>query len=1474
MKKKFYKILSIIITVAILLTSLPIGAFAFFDSNEDNESNSAIGKIFELVDKRTATTKLFRLQDGTYYLAQYDTDVHYLDDDGVWQDIDNTLFANANQVSTNDARIKFAKKTNGSQELFSIHNGNRKLSLSLSGANKKVEAQISNNDAQAQDGVSELEKMTTLYNLSASVRYDEILKGTDIEYIINGSNIKENIIVKERAETYSYEFILSLNNLSASQDLGEIIITDPSTNDCLYKIPAAVMWDSAGAYSEAADISLDPLGNGKYSLTVTADAEWMNSPERVFPITVDPPLYTDEDSAVLDMNVSRSNGTWSDETSDTILLDESHFAYWKLTTLPALPASAFITNATISLEFVENGEVDRYIGAYDVLSDWDNTLCWNKINSDSIPEGNYSGAYVDYQHVKTAINSLTLEHYFSNPRYSFNITHLVKKWYSGSNYGVMFSMISTAGVGGEARFYSNDFAHGTRRPRLSVTYKDMKGLEDYWSYSSQSAGFAGNVSVNNASGNLILTIPTLTTTDALMPFTPTLVYDSAMAGRDHEYANARNAYFDSYTPKGMKLNIGETLLWFDYITLNGEREEGMYVWSDGDGTEHYFMPTSEANKYEDEDGLLLTLESSEDYETCTITDSAKNVRTFNRIDESYAGWYLKSISDVNGNKVSFDFDSNKRPTAVNLIPAGSSSITQLKIAYNSVGKIYAIWNPSSGEAVILRYSDSATGSVSSASGGYLRQMVRAHGATSEANWLAFYNTNANSNSGSINVDAVASYEYNTSGRITRVYNELSKYQLNYLYRNSKVIAVQESVIDDTLVSGQMIILTYGSSSTVVRTSGADDTINTDDDIITTYGFDSEGRTVSCYSTDTGKTQLYGASNGEYVGESNEKAKNNLKSSVATEQHSSNYIYNGGFEKQYAAWSTEGGVQFGATGIAHTGANSLTLKVNSTYTYAQVSQTVFLDEGEYYLSLYLDTYMVKSGRLYLKAESTNRAYSVVTEIPTNNVQAAPSFVPFGMKITADPTVSGGTERFVISLVFERDGSDTVEQMVWVDDIMLSRTSGAAEFDLLTFGHFEQNNEIYMISDSWEWLYGGSVSTADSGIDAFGNVLKINGGISEQYNAVAQTVTFASGSEIPSSFKLSGWAKGTVANSSPMLSFKLKATLNYRTSTGTIDSEYYDVKFDKGITDWQFASGVIEVSADKGTLISVVVEAAYHNGSGTGYFDNISLVANSELGSVYGYNTSGFAEYVLKGTQRTWYKYDADADHNNPVKVISSSKSYVKYEYDYLGRLTVEQHGRYTGVYVPGTDSYAAVGGGIAGEHIVYSTMYTYDEYGQVTESFTSGAGDTLTSSTSYITTTGSHIFGVTESETNSLGKTTRYFYDHNNGRLLAVIYPEGNGVCYTYDGMGNLVFVQSAGVTETGYEADSYSAWVIYRYNAATKRLDDIITTSTTYSFTYDAFGNTTEISAGNHELASYEYNENNGKLSILTYGNANKAVGE
>ena len=170
LKHRSMKALAIFLSVILVLMSLPLSVFADGLQNlfEKPEVELPFEKeIFEIKEERTGNTKTFKLEDGSFYIAQYDSDIHYLDETGVWQDIDNTLATSGNEISTKNAKIKFVKKTNGSDKIFTLHNGNQKLTLSLIGAHKKIKGVITNHQTEFAEDATKLEKMTTLDHVNA-----------------------------------------------------------------------------------------------------------------------------------------------------------------------------------------------------------------------------------------------------------------------------------------------------------------------------------------------------------------------------------------------------------------------------------------------------------------------------------------------------------------------------------------------------------------------------------------------------------------------------------------------------------------------------------------------------------------------------------------------------------------------------------------------------------------------------------------------------------------------------------------------------------------------------------------------------------------------------------------------------------------------------------------------------------------------------------------------------------------------------------------------------------------------------------------------------------------------------------------------------------------------------------------------------------------------------------------------------------
>lgn len=314
MKRIALRMLSIVISFLMIFYLLPMSVYADFidqigSSSETEETDTTdteedlLKDIFEVTDRREESVKHFRLEDGSYVAVQYDVPVHYLDESGEWRDIDNTLSASGNEYSTSNAKIKFAKKITGNETLFTLHDGNRKITMSLDGALKKTAGQVTNTSTEFDESATKLQKMMTLDKLSSRILYADILDGVDLEYVVESLNIKENIFVKEKKDSYSYTFTIKLNNLEAElNDDGSVSIYDPDSEEIVYTIPAPVVYDSANNYAGADDagFSLVKSGNNTYSLTVAADAEWMNSDDRVFPVTVDPAIYVGSTSSMTD----------------------------------------------------------------------------------------------------------------------------------------------------------------------------------------------------------------------------------------------------------------------------------------------------------------------------------------------------------------------------------------------------------------------------------------------------------------------------------------------------------------------------------------------------------------------------------------------------------------------------------------------------------------------------------------------------------------------------------------------------------------------------------------------------------------------------------------------------------------------------------------------------------------------------------------------------------------------------------------------------------------------------------------------------------------------------------------------------------------------------------------------------------------------------------------------------------------------
>lgn len=121
-------------------------------------------------------------------------------------------------------------------------------------------------------------------------------------------------------------------------------------------------------------------------------------------------------------------------------------------------------------------------------------------------------------------------------------------------------------------------------------------------------------------------------------------------------------------------------------------------------------------------------------------------------------------------------------------------------------------------------------------------------------------------------------------------------------------------------------------------------------------------------------------------------------------------------------------------------------------------------------------------------------------------------------------------------------------------------------------------------------------------------------------------------------------------------------------------------------------------------------------------------------------------------------------------------------------------------------------------------------------------------------TGRYVTGITD----ALGNTTEYNYNTANGLLNYVLDANDTKTSYLYDLSYRITDV----FTDLDFDnvIDDNESSVSYEYDGA-DRLSKIITTSTTYNFVYDYFGNVDTITVGDSEtpLVTYVYGYHNGK---------------
>ncbi len=197
------------------------------------------------------------------------------------------------------------------------------------------------------------------------------------------------------------------------------------------------------------------------------------------------------------------------------------------------------------------------------------------------------------------------------------------------------------------------------------------------------------------------------------------------------------------------------------ITIGSKK---YYIYSDGDGTEHYFYYNDTDKKYVDEDGLNLELAfwtASNGYQYITMQDKKGNQKVF-------INGYLAKIQDSHQNKIFLEYNGNSyngSTTAWSPLPETSTS--------RPTNRVTGIVQVNNGSGI------TRIATLSYGSDNYLQRITDRAGRNTTFTYAAASGTNAKLLTQIQHPDGTtADYKYQTGGYLTDVYDSEGKMEYN------------------------------------------------------------------------------------------------------------------------------------------------------------------------------------------------------------------------------------------------------------------------------------------------------------------------------------------------------------------------------------------------------------------------------------------------------------------------------------------------------------------------------------------------------------------------------------------------------------------------------------------------------------------------------------------------------------------------
>ena len=671
------------------------------DANLSTSSQPTI--ICEDTSKREENVKQFYMSDGSYTAIMYSEPVHYQDTDGQFQNIDNTLElktvsksqkyysnkANALHVQLPAISTDLVKATVKDHTLSWSLQNQQAATASVSSPDVSAAASTDKNLSAEEKAAKDIQEKITPKNHTSQITYAQIMEDVHLQYDVQGSRLKESLILSEGPTETSFTFYLFADGMTATlQPDNTVTFRDDKTQDVIFTLAAPYMIDKEQQTSTLIDVSLQKQGN-TYIYTIEPDKEWLA--EAAYPVIIDPTLETSQRTVQTSQVYNKEPNTVFKGSSlyklyigNDIQSDPNeqsvYRAYVKIPTPTFISTVDRINSATLAMEYSPDGIANlsnAEISVHKVTSSWDtSSITWNR-------QPSYDSTTLDYANA----NQTMWEKNW------WNITSLVEDWLQGGeNNGIMLSRDIIHGDRSNyyASYYTEFRNDVDAAPHIIINYRPVIGVDDTWTSTTMGDEEAASVRVNHNAGNILAVVPIGNTESESLPIDLKLIYsypdcDGEVYGKCsmgshwrsscnlevHPYSAGNYAYYliDDQARRIYFRKSGNTFvdeMGLNYtLTVNSSSTDARYTISDDDTTMTF-----------NSRGQIVKLQDSENHQnTFTYGDPSPYQQSV---------YPLTSITDGNGKVIQMTYASDGRLTAINM-PNGKQY--QIEYVSSLIGSI-------------------------------------------------------------------------------------------------------------------------------------------------------------------------------------------------------------------------------------------------------------------------------------------------------------------------------------------------------------------------------------------------------------------------------------------------------------------------------------------------------------------------------------------------------------------------------------------------------------------------------------------------------------------------------------------------------------------------------------------------------------------------------------------------------------------